>query len=237
MYPYNNHTPLYDPYHPSRPPPYPPFQYPDEAAAASAVRNLNGVEVNDRSLRIEASSDTPNHRQAGRGSGAGAGGGGGGGGGARGPPPRRSPPPPFRPPPPGAGYGMPPPGAGGYGGPPPPMPMGGPPGPGRVDLGMLPPGIELPRGENALDGITKTLGGISPGQLQDVMAGMKVSQVSLRSSNMTRANNPGPNINPTGPSTSTPHYETTTRIRPISSNDPTKHCRSTSRSSKSHFVC
>jgi hypothetical protein len=178
MYPYNNHTPYYDPYHPSQPPSYPPFQYTDEAAAASAVRNLNGVEVNDRSLRIEASSDTPNHRQAGRGSAPG-----GGGGGARGPPPRgggqggRSPPPSFRPPPPGAGYGMPPPGAGGYGGPPPPMPMGGPPGPGRVDVGMLPPGIELPRGENALDGITKTLGGISPGQLQDVMAGMKVSQV------------------------------------------------------------
>ena len=189
MYPHYPQIPYYDPYYPfaypPQPIPYRPFVYTDEAAAASAVRNLNGVEVNDRSLRIEASSDTPNHRQAGRG---GPGAGQGAGGGGRGPPPRggrdrSSPPPPFRPPPPGAGYGMPPPGAG-YGGPPPPMGggigmgmgMDGPPGPpGRVDSGMLPPGIELPRGENALDGITKTLAGISPGQLQDVMAGMKVS--------------------------------------------------------------
>jgi hypothetical protein len=57
---------------------------------------------------------------------------------------------------------------GGGGGPPP--PAGG-----RVDLGMLPPGIDLPRGEKALDQITKTLAEIPPGQLQDVMAGMKVS--------------------------------------------------------------
>jgi len=40
---------------------------------------------------------------------------------------------------------------------------------------MLPPGIELPRGEKALDQITKTLAEMPPGQLQDVMAGMKVS--------------------------------------------------------------
>lgn len=60
------------------------------------------------------------------------------------------------------------------------MGMGGggaPPPPGRLDIGMLPPGIELPRGEKALDQITKTLAEISPGQLQDVMAGMKVSHV------------------------------------------------------------
>jgi len=56
----------------------------------------------------------------------------------------------------------------GAGGPP-------PPGAGRLDFGMLPPGIDLPRGEKALDQITKTLAEISPGQLQDVMAGMKVS--------------------------------------------------------------
>lgn len=43
-----------------------------------------------------------------------------------------------------------------------------------MDFGMLPPGIDLPRGEKALDQITKTLAEISPGQLQDVMAGMKV---------------------------------------------------------------
>jgi len=170
-------------------PPRPPTQT-DEAAAASAVRNLNGVEVNDRALRIEASSDTPNHKQAGRSAGGGGGGGGGGGrgaGGGRGGRERSSPPPPFRPPPPGAGYGAPPmggpgPGPGpGYGGPP---PMGGggggpPAGGGRMDFGMLPPGIDLPRGEKALDQITKTLAEIPAGQLQDVMAGMKVSPDSL----------------------------------------------------------
>ena len=162
-------------------PPRPPQQT-DEAAAASAVRNLNGVEVNDRALRIEASSDTPNHKQGGR-SGGGGGGRGGGGGGGRGGRERSSPPPPFRPPPPGAGYGAPPMGGPGPGpgqgyGPPPPMGGGGPPPPagaGRMDFGMLPPGIDLPRGEKALDQITKTLAEISPGQLQDVMAGMKVS--------------------------------------------------------------
>ena len=158
---------------PRRPPP---SQYTDEAAAASAIRNLNGVEVNDRALRIEASSDTPNHKQAGR-SGGGGGGGGGGRGGGRGGRERSSPPPPFRPPPPGAGYGAPPMGGPGPGyGPPPPMGVGGPPPTaGRVDFGILPPGIDLPRGEKALDQITKTLAEISPGQLQDVMAGMKVS--------------------------------------------------------------
>jgi cleavage stimulation factor subunit 2 len=69
-------------------------------------------------------------------------------------------------PPPVGGPGYGPPGGG------PPIPSNGPP---RVDLNMLPPGIELPRGESALDSITKTLAGIAPGQLQDVMAGMKVS--------------------------------------------------------------
>jgi hypothetical protein len=44
-----------------------------------------------------------------------------------------------------------------------------------MDFGMLPPGIDLPRGEKALDQITKTLAEIPAGQLQDVMAGMKVS--------------------------------------------------------------
>jgi cleavage stimulation factor subunit 2 len=61
--------------------------------------------------------------------------------------------------------------------------MGGPgPAGGRIDLGMLPPGIELPRGEKAIDQIAKTLAsGISPGQLQDVMAGMKVSGIPMYS--------------------------------------------------------
>lgn len=102
----------------------------------------------------------------------------GGMGGGRG----RSPPPPFRqPPPPGAGYGGPPPPivppygqgpgvGGGYNAPPPVVP------PPRVDLGMVPPGQDLPRGESAMDQISKTLASIGPGQMQDVMAGMKVSR-------------------------------------------------------------
>lgn len=73
------------------------------------------------------------------------------------------------------------PGPGGYGPPPSMGGGGGPPPPGRVDLGMLPPGIDLPRGGKALDQITKTLAEISPGQLQDVMAGMKVSRCSTSS--------------------------------------------------------
>lgn len=91
-----------------------------------------------------------------------------GGGGRRSPPPRQ------------------PPGPGGYGGPPGPGPVGygGPAGPGgppppRVDLGMVPPGIDLPRGENAMDNISRTLADVSPGQMQDVMAGMKVCHLSF----------------------------------------------------------
>lgn len=159
----------------------------DDAAAESAVRNLKGVQVKDRSLRIEMSSDTPNHRQGGGGGGGrqggGAGGRGGGMGGGMGGGRGRSPPPPFRqPPPPGAGYGGPPPPnvppyaqgpgvGGGYNAPPPVVP------PPRVDLGMVPPGQDLPRGESAMDQISKTLASIGPGQMQDVMAGMKVSRL------------------------------------------------------------
>jgi cleavage stimulation factor subunit 2 len=167
------------------PRPYPFYHYTDEAASASAVRNLNGVQVNGRALRIEMSSDTPNHTRGGPGGGGGGSARGGGGEGGRpGLPPQRgpggrersSPPPPFRPPPPGAGYGgPPPPGPGpGYGAPPP-MPVNGG---GRVDLSALPPGQDLPRGENAMDQISRTLASIRPGEMQDVMAGMKVSFVT-----------------------------------------------------------
>lgn len=50
-------------------------------------------------------------------------------------------------------------------------PSGAPP---PVDLGLLPPGTEA-YGVKATDAISKTLAAVSPGQMQDVMAGMKVS--------------------------------------------------------------
>lgn len=43
----------------------------------------------------------------------------------------------------------------------------------KVDLNLLPPGVEV-GGQKATDAISKTLAAISPGQMQDVMAGMKV---------------------------------------------------------------
>ena len=49
------------------------------------------------------------------------------------------------------------------------------PAPERLDLGMLPPGQDVPPGVKATDVISKTLAAISPGQMQEVMAGMKVS--------------------------------------------------------------
>jgi cleavage stimulation factor subunit 2 len=52
--------------------------------------------------------------------------------------------------------------------------LGGPSPGQKVDLGMLPPGVEV-GGQKATDAISKTLAAISPGQMQDVMAGMKVS--------------------------------------------------------------
>jgi len=42
-------------------------------------------------------------------------------------------------------------------------------------MGMLPPGQDVPPGVKATDVISKTLAAISPGQMQEVMAGMKVS--------------------------------------------------------------
>lgn len=44
-----------------------------------------------------------------------------------------------------------------------------------MDLDLLPPGQELGPGQKATDAISQTLAAISPGQMQDVMAGMKVS--------------------------------------------------------------
>ncbi|KAK4683782.1 hypothetical protein P7C73_g6445, partial [Tremellales sp. Uapishka_1] len=44
---------------------------------------------------------------------------------------------------------------------------------GRIDFNMLPPGVDVLPGQKATDAISKTLAAISPGQMQDVMAGMK----------------------------------------------------------------
>lgn len=47
---------------------------------------------------------------------------------------------------------------------------------GRIDVSQLPPGVDVGvgGGANALDAISKTLAAVSPGQMQEVMAGMKV---------------------------------------------------------------
>lgn len=54
---------------------------------------------------------------------------------------------------------------------PPPLPDG------RVDLQLLPQGQDIP-GQKGTDAISKTLAGINPGQMQDVMAAMKVRTIN-----------------------------------------------------------
>lgn len=71
----------------------------------------------------------------------------------------------------GGGYGPP----GGRDGTPPVRPPFDPAPAERIDLGMLPPGQDVPPGVKATDVISKTLAAIQPGQMQEVMAGMKVS--------------------------------------------------------------
>ncbi|WWD15639.1 hypothetical protein CI109_100061 [Kwoniella shandongensis] len=158
-------------------------QFYDEATALSAVRNLQEAPVNGRNLRVELSTDEPGPRgrQGGGGGGGGGGGrggrGGGGGGGGGGrygshqmddtPPPRGGG---------GGGYSLPAPGVDqGYGRDMPvPPPMAGGPAGERVDLNLLPQGVEVGMGQKATDVISKTLAAISPGQMQDVMASMKM---------------------------------------------------------------
>ena len=109
----------------------------------------------------------------------GAGGYGGGGPGPAGPGGRRDETPPMgrggygydRPP--VLGQGGP---AGGYGAPGiAPGGQAGQGGPDGNDLSHLPPGVDVPPGQKATDVISKTLAAISPGQMQEVMADMKVS--------------------------------------------------------------
>lgn len=53
-------------------------------------------------------------------------------------------------------------------------PMGGIDSKPPIDMNALPPGQDVPPGQKATDIISKTLAAITPGQMQDVMMGMKV---------------------------------------------------------------
>ncbi|GAA5886113.1 hypothetical protein JCM16303_000047 [Sporobolomyces ruberrimus] len=172
-------------------------EYRDADTAASALRNLQGVEVGGRGLRLDFA-DTDDSPPSKRGGGRGGYGGGGGGGGGRGgyggggggdggygggggdrggyaPPPQQQG---------GGGYGnqsgpgmgmppLPPHGMGANG--PPPMQAAVPPAmlPGGVQPRPLPPGIPLEPGKSSTDKITETIGTMAPGQLLDVMSQMK----------------------------------------------------------------
>lgn len=127
-------------------------EYKDPETAASALRNLQGVEVGGRGLRLDFADtdDAPpskrgpptssaamssNHHNFGGGAGAGGAGGGGIG---------------------GAGGGA---GGGGYGR--------------REESKLLPAGVPL-NGGSATDSISQTLATMPPGQLLDIMSQMKV---------------------------------------------------------------
>lgn len=47
-----------------------------------------------------------------------------------------------------------------------------------INLGLLPPGQDVPPGTKATDVISKTLASIPPGKLEEVLTGMKVSVCS-----------------------------------------------------------
>ncbi|GAA5905392.1 uncharacterized protein JCM6883_006382 [Sporobolomyces salmoneus] len=169
-------------------------EYRDADTAASALRNLQGVEVGGRGLRLDFADtdDSPPSKRGGRPYGGGASGGGGGGyggGGDRGYGSGG-----------GQGYGHPPPVQqqqqqqhGAYGGMPPQaqaqnngpppsssvqaIPPPPPPSqmqlPGGVQPRPLPPGIPSEPGKSSTDKITETIGTMAPGQLLDVMSQMK----------------------------------------------------------------
>ncbi|GAA5852699.1 hypothetical protein JCM8547_002593 [Rhodosporidiobolus lusitaniae] len=178
-------------------------EYRDADTAASALRNLQGVEIGGRGLRLDFADtdDAPPSKRFGGGAGGpprgppmggygGAYGGGGGGGAAPGgygaPPPGQ-----YGAPPPAAGapgaYGAPPPAAGGVGGGGgggTPLGAGGygmPPAAGAAVGAVpvtgpprpLPAGTPLEAGKNATDKISETIGTMAPGQLLDVMSQMK----------------------------------------------------------------
>ncbi|CAK9783169.1 RNA-binding domain-containing protein [Cutaneotrichosporon oleaginosum] len=105
-------------------------QFYDEAAAQSAMRNLQEVPINGRPVRIELSNDERLTRRPGQAAGPGPVGG--------------------------------------------PAPFGGrSDSPAPIDHSLLPPGTEPGPGQKATDAISKTLAEVNPGQMQEVMAGMK----------------------------------------------------------------
>ncbi|PRQ73068.1 hypothetical protein AAT19DRAFT_15821 [Rhodotorula toruloides] len=165
-------------------------EYRDADTAASAIRNLQGVEVGGRGLRLDFADteDAPPSKRFRGGAGGppggmggppgggggygGAYGGGGGGGGGYGSMPPAGPPLGGAP---GAGVPIPPPGreggivvgppAGGYNIP--------PPVPGATGPRPLPAGVPVEPGKSATDKITETIGTMAPGQLLDIMSQMK----------------------------------------------------------------
>ncbi|GEM06701.1 cleavage stimulation factor subunit 2 [Rhodotorula toruloides] len=166
-------------------------EYRDADTAASAIRNLQGVEVGGRGLRLDFADteDAPPSKRfrggaggppggmggppgGGGGYGGAYGGGGGGGGGGYGSMPPAGPPIGGVP---GAGVPIPPPGreggivvgppAGGYNIP--------PPVPGATGPRPLPAGVPVEPGKSATDKITETIGTMAPGQLLDIMSQMK----------------------------------------------------------------
>ncbi|BEI81117.1 hypothetical protein CcaverHIS002_0202770 [Cutaneotrichosporon cavernicola] len=108
-------------------------QFYDEAAAQSAMRNLQEVPINGRPVRIELSNDERMTRRPGAPFAGAAGVAGAGAGGAGG---RRDSPTP-------------------------------------IDHSLMPQGTEVGPGQKATDAISKTLAEVNPGQMQEVMAGMK----------------------------------------------------------------
>lgn len=164
------------------------------------MRNLQDAPVNGRNLRVELSTDEPGPRRRGPGPGTvGVGAAPGAGGpGVGGPSASLGGPRPMVPAPGPSGaspYGTAGAGAPGY---PPRAPFdprypqahsqsheNTPPPPGvgarrqggdDIDLRMAPQGIDLPPGQKAVDTISKTLAGIAPSQMGDVMTSMKVRE-------------------------------------------------------------
>ncbi|GAA6009540.1 hypothetical protein JCM11491_003595 [Sporobolomyces phaffii] len=158
-------------------------EYRDADTAASALRNLQGVEVGGRGLRLDFADtdDSPPSKRGGFGGGRNFGGGGGGygapGGQGFAPPQQQhgyagggggggmSGPPLGAPTGPGGGFAA--------NGPPPVQAIPPPMLPGGTQPRPLPPGIPLEPGKSSTDKITETIGTMAPGQLLDVMSQMK----------------------------------------------------------------
>jgi hypothetical protein len=176
-------------------------EFEDAETAASAVRNLNDVDVGGRCLRIDRAEEDPlfegRTTQMGQMDEAlpprGARGPRAFGPGARG------------------GFGGAPPGAtdGGWGN------RGGPGGPGAPPAQLppnLPPGQNLPPGADPTDAISQTLASLPPGKLLDVMAQMKVRVGGPRVMRRVLTPSPGPRDELSRPGPCSPHGQPTGRV-------------------------